>query len=69
MVLPNYLKEVLFVYERKLKFGGEWRHGDLCRGWYSANIIMCQYVKKFECAYPDYEREYAVFQRDGWICI
>ena len=31
--------------------------------------MMCQFVKKFGCCYPGCEREYAVFQRDGWICI
>ena len=31
--------------------------------------MMCQFVKKFQCVYPDCMREYAVFQRDGWICL
>ena len=31
--------------------------------------MMCQYVRKFKCAYPDCERQYAVFERDGWVCI
>jgi len=32
------LKKGAFVYARKLKFGGEWRRGALCRGWHSASI-------------------------------
>lgn len=29
----------------------------------------CQMVQKYECTYPGCKREYAIFQRDGFICV
>ena len=47
------LRKGSFVYARKLKFGGEWRRGALCRGWHSANITKVHSGELFDIKYTE----------------